>query len=123
MRLFILISLALSAFLKAALAAPPPQLPNLKPLYDVQAGTTEGGCDNHFEDLQLSYREAVDAVKKALAAIEMIKKPQPDRKNSEQHKTWNRYGQLFTVLFGIRTNARDGTPEDENLKAVRGQYQ
>lgn len=118
-----LILIALSVLITAA--PPPPQAPvpgQLIPLWKVHEGDRKGGCDNHFYDLQTSYFEVVNAVDKAKAAIDVLKRPRPSQQGDPNgYRRWNRYEQTLRTLFGIRMIA-NGAPNEANLNAVRGQY-
>ncbi|KAL8856350.1 MAG: hypothetical protein Q9178_007041 [Gyalolechia marmorata] len=75
----------------------------MKPAFVTPAGPSAGSCSlQDTETLKASFREAVEAVQKAIGAIENLKKSAPSAiVHPDRRRTWKRQAQLLKALFNI----------------------
>ena len=82
---------------------------NLQPNYRVSLDENEpGNCKQHLDFLVTTYREAYDAAKAAVQAIENLKTPRPSCIRRAKKKQWNRQAQMFTAMFGFSPDTKIG---------------
>ena len=90
------------------------QLGDMKPAFFNVPSTIPGACNaGQTAKLEKSFREAAEAVQKAVQAIDNLRHGPPSKLHAKQRKTWKRQAQLIFALFRIKTNKNDRIAEND----------
>ncbi|KAL8911859.1 MAG: hypothetical protein Q9171_003047 [Xanthocarpia ochracea] len=123
--------LVLLTVLSSAVQILPPagqfnKLGDMKPAFVNPAPPSAGSCSlDDTEKLRASFREAVEAVQKAISAIENLKKSAPSAiVHPDRRRTWKRQAQLLKALFNIDVDkSRPLGNNNGNVKIVQDHFQ
>ena len=99
------------------------KLGDMKPAFVTPVIPSAGNCSlQDTEKLRVSFCEAVEAVQKAISAIENLKKSAPSAiVHPDRRRTWKRQAQLLKALFNIDVD-KSGPLGKSNgdVKVVKG---
>lgn len=98
-----------------------PQLGDLRSAFVVPPQPARGSCNSEDHDqLRTGFREAIDAIRQAVQAIDNLKSSAPEPLlHRKERRTWKRQAQLLKALFNIEVNNKLAA-DDKDAKSVRG---
>lgn len=80
----------------------------MKPAFVMAGRGAPGSCsDSQVEDLQNSFREAIEATQQAIKALENLKKS-PPLFSPDRRRAWKRQAQLLKALYNIDVDKSKG---------------
>ncbi len=92
------------------------KLGDMKPAFVMAGRGAPGSCsDSQVEELQNSFREAIEATQQAIKAMENLKKS-PPLFSPDRRRAWKRQAQLLKALFNIDVDKSKGLGK-ENIEA------